>query len=90
MLITLSGSATIGSVWGWMTGSMINRTPYSLLNGLVPEVGTILRLILVCFSASWLSLAFFLGASGLALLVHSEWLQRLRTRFVPPNCEGGI
>lgn len=80
MLVTWSGGAGIGLVWGWLMGRLIGWTRRPLIKGLTPGVGTILLSIQIYLLADLRSLIFFLGTAGFALLIHLEWLQRLRRR----------
>lgn len=90
MLITWLGGAGVGLVWGWWMGRLIGWTHRPLVNGLTPGVGMILLSIQIYLLADWRSLILFLGAAGFALLIHLEWLRRLRARFGPLHREGGI
>jgi len=80
MLVTWPGSAGIGLVWGWLMGRIIGWTPRPLIKGLTPGVGTILLSIQIYFLADFRSLIFFFVTAGFALLIHLEWLRRLRRR----------
>jgi len=84
-LITWLGGAGVGLVWGWSMGRLIGLARRTSLNGLVPGVGTILLSIQTYLLADWQPLVLFLGAAGLALLIHLEWLRRLRARCGPPE-----
>jgi hypothetical protein len=85
MLITMLGSASTGLGWGWLMGSLGGRVHRPLLDGLALSAATLLLAIEVFVLVDWRALALFLGAAGLALLLHLGWRRELRDRFEPPR-----
>lgn len=74
------GSIGIGLVWGWLIGGLEGRT-----NQVWPTVfavfGATLAFCLIVFRyASWAGVAFFLGATVLAFLLHSALNNELRAQ----------
>lgn len=89
ILITWLGSVGIGLVWGWWMGRLIFMSHRRSLSSLFSGLGTILPSIQIFILSDWQSLVVFLGAAGFALLVHLEWLRRLRAHVDQFQRRGG-
>jgi len=85
MLITTVGSMGLGLVWGWLMGSLSGRGGRLLRNGLALSAATLAFAAEVILLAGWQAVAFFLGATALALLSCVLWRRDLRRRFGLPN-----
>lgn len=85
MLIAMLGSAGTGLVWGWLMGRLGGRVRQPLRDGLALGAATLFLAGEVLVLVDWQALALFLGATGLALLVHLGWRRELRDRFGPPG-----
>lgn len=81
MLITLLGSIGVGLVWGWLIAGFSGSGRKPVLNILVLSVATTVILAEVVWLAGWRSAAFFLGAAGIAFLIHRGWKRVLFNRF---------
>ena len=81
--MALLGIVGFGLVWGWLIGGRrltVDRWPWN-----VPLIG--LSVTLACFQVYLFtgeSIRFavvYLGAFGLALVIHRAWLSELQTQF---------
>ncbi len=75
----------IGLTWGWLIGNLVGRITRPILDGLVLCIASLLLAIEVVVLADFWDLMFFLGAGGLALILHIEWRKELINRFGSPR-----
>lgn len=85
MLITELGCTGIGLVWGWWIGNLFGRVTNPILVGLTLFMVSLLLIIEVVVFSGWWDLTFFLGAGGLAFILHIQWRKELINRFGAPN-----
>jgi hypothetical protein len=89
MSIAWLGGVGIGLVWGWLMGRLISLARLTSLSWLALLAETFLVSGQIYLFADWSSLFIFLGAAGLALLIHLGWIRMLRARLSGAKCEGG-
>jgi hypothetical protein len=78
------GGVGLGLVWGWLLGIAGDGPRRPLLTGLALTGATLLLALEVLLFTQWIVLAFFLGSTGLAWLLHFLWRRELHRRFGPP------
>lgn len=79
------GGVGLGLMWGWLIGIVGNRPRRPLLAGLALTGATLLLALEVLLLTQWIVLALFLGATGLAWVLHILWRRELLRRFGPPT-----
>jgi hypothetical protein len=83
MIPPLAGSAGMGLLWGWVTGSFegrISHTAWTVSALLAATVAIALASLLL---SGPYGLAAFLVSSVCATVVHISWRRSLRQRLVP-------
>ncbi|MGB9181083.1 MAG: hypothetical protein WCB68_17760 [Pyrinomonadaceae bacterium] len=81
MLITSLGGVGFGLVWGWLMGSLEGHTERPLRRGLIVGAATLLISAEIFWLANGFTIALFLGAALIALLLHVGWRRNLRERY---------
>lgn len=76
-VIPILGAACLGLVWGWLLGGTGGR---SLVQVFALGAATLLVAIEVRMLTDTPDPAFFLGATGVSLVTHRLWRQKLRSR----------
>lgn len=81
MFITLLGNIGLGLVWGWLIGRLEDSVHRVLSSVLAVGISTLLLAAEIYLFSSWRGAFLFLGAVGLAWLLHLGWRRELRQRF---------
>lgn len=81
MIITSLGGVGFGLVWGWLMGSLEGYVQRPLRAGALLGAATLLLSAEIFWLASGLTIALFLGAALIALLLHVGWRRNLAQRY---------
>lgn len=85
MLITSLGGAGFGLVWGWLMGGLEGHVQRPLRAWLLAGAATLLLSAEIFWLADGWTVALFLIAALIALLLHVGWRRNLRQRYGPSS-----
>jgi len=77
------GTIGLGLVWGWLIGRVVYGQPLRNVPYLIGATLILGAEVLVFID--WRAVLVFFGATGFALLFHSQWRRELREQFGPPK-----